>query len=943
VAERSVVIRLKGDIADFQSKMRQAGLSAKNALGDELDKIANQRAAMDDLGDKAGKIGVVAAAGFGLAVGAAANFDQAMSNVAATGDDARANIDALREAAREAGRETAFSADEAAAGIENLSKAGVSAADTMNGGLTGALDLAAAGSLEVADAAEIAATAMTQFGLDGEDVPHIADLLAAAAGKAQGEVTDMAAALKYVGPVAAQMGVSIEETTGAIAMLASQGILGDQAGTSLRGMLTALTSPSKQAATEMENLGISMYDANGQFVGLQGIAGQLHDSMTNLGAAERDAALGRIFGNEQITAARILYAGGADAVADWTNQVDDSGFAAETAATKMNNLKGDLEKLRGTLSDTLIGTGEGANGPLRQLVQGLEGAVNGFNNLSPVAKNATLALLGITAVTGGGLWFGTKVVGAIVDTRENLAKLGVTASGARAKLFALRGGAAAIGAVGLSMTELDEKAGLSNAAMGAMAGAVAGPWGAAIGGGVGLMMDFAASNDDFAEAAENARDALEDQALPIEEQRKAVEAAREAFEAYKDEVDNDSFWEGVANQFDPAAIKNAAEGWFGSSEIEEQAAALQELEDDLKSAEEQTIQAADAQVPYKSAIDGTNLAATNQADAIAEATEAMEEQTEAAIAAVDAEYAYAASLLDVEERLDKRKELQRELKAAQRELAEAETPEERDAARERVKALREELEHYRLTLDKNTRAGQENWQVLKNQVEAWNDLPASAQKAKGAYKDAKDELTRTARKFRATDEEVQELWDLLEKPPRPNIVARVDVGAARNDIDNFIANQSGRKITVDVVTNTGDVVLSDGSVVTSERRHRNSNVGKAAGGAIFGPGTGTSDSIPAMLSNGEHVLTAAEVQAAGGHSAIYAWRKAIRGYATGGEVFASRPAPAPAFADGGAVGGSSGRTVPLVQVGTIRHNDMRETERWLREKSQLVGGGGVAF
>jgi TP901 family phage tail tape measure protein len=119
---------------------------------------------------------VVAGVGVGMAVKRFAEFDQAMSNVKATGSDAAANMDALRAAALKAGATTKFSATEAAQGVEALAKAGVSASDTLAGGLTGSLNLAAAGNLGVAGSAEAAASAMNQFGLAGKDIPHIADL-----------------------------------------------------------------------------------------------------------------------------------------------------------------------------------------------------------------------------------------------------------------------------------------------------------------------------------------------------------------------------------------------------------------------------------------------------------------------------------------------------------------------------------------------------------------------------------------------------------------------------------------------------------------------------------------------------------------------------------------------------------------------------------------------
>ena len=254
MADRSVRVVLSAQISDFQAKMAQAkastdklteaaerNIAANAKLSKHEKELAHERArlaeqskqSMNTLGDSLLKVGAVAAVGFGVAAKASADFEQAMSYVKATGQDAAANFDALREAAVQMGAETAFSSSEAASGIENLLKAGVSATDVLGGGLKGSLDLAAAGSMAVGEASEIAATALTQFNLSGRDVPHVADLLAAGAGKAQGEVSDLGAALKQSGLVASQFGLSIEETVGGLSAFASAGLLGSDAGTSL--------------------------------------------------------------------------------------------------------------------------------------------------------------------------------------------------------------------------------------------------------------------------------------------------------------------------------------------------------------------------------------------------------------------------------------------------------------------------------------------------------------------------------------------------------------------------------------------------------------------------------------------------------------------------------------------------------------------------------------
>jgi TP901 family phage tail tape measure protein len=126
-----------------------------------------------------------------------------MSAVSAATHAGTKEMDALRGAALQAGKDTQYSATEAAKGITELSKAGVSTADILGGGLKGSLALAAAGQLDVGEAAETAASALTQFKLKGSDIPHVADLLAAGAGKAQGSVADLSAALNQSGLIAA--------------------------------------------------------------------------------------------------------------------------------------------------------------------------------------------------------------------------------------------------------------------------------------------------------------------------------------------------------------------------------------------------------------------------------------------------------------------------------------------------------------------------------------------------------------------------------------------------------------------------------------------------------------------------------------------------------------------------------------------------------------------
>ncbi|KAA9133715.1 phage tail tape measure protein [Microbacterium caowuchunii] len=391
--------------------------------------------------------GVAVAAMVTLSVAKWVDFDQQMSNTsAAVMANAQEQRD-LAEAALEAGADTAFSAREAAAAQEELAKAGQSVSQIVGGSLNGALALAAAGQLQVARSAEIMATALTQFGLEGDDAAHVADVLAAGAGKAQGSVDDLALALGYVGPLAKSAGWDIEETAGTIAYFATQGIIGEKAGTALRGVLAGLQAPSTAAARVMGEYGINVYDASGKMLSAAGIAEQLKTKLRGLTDQERQAALGRIFGNESLLAATLLYEGGAQAVNEWTDAVDDSGYAAEQAAMRQDNLAGDVEKLGGAFDTALIRTGSGANDVLREMVQSVTALVDWYGEL-PAPIQGTALVLGIA--TGAMLLFSGAAVGLKAKFIELKAQMDASnASIARTALVGAAAGLALAGVVAI--------------------------------------------------------------------------------------------------------------------------------------------------------------------------------------------------------------------------------------------------------------------------------------------------------------------------------------------------------------------------------------------------------------------------------------------------------------------------------------------------------------
>lgn len=443
-ADVTITANVRGALAGFE----QLRGKVKQTSSDMMKSASDNEQAWTQVGHSMLAIGALAGAGVALAVSKFSEFDKAISGIEAATHESATSMGQLREAALQAGSDTVFTATEAANAIEELAKAGISTSDVLGGALAGSLDLASAGSLNVADAASIAATAMTQFSLKGSDVPHIADLLAAGAGKAQGSVEDLSAALNQGGLVASQTGLNIEETTGTLAAFASAGLLGSDAGTSFKTMLQRLTPISDQAKAKMDELGISAYDAQGNFIGMEKFAGNLRGALKDLTPEARNSALGVMFGSDAVRAASVIYNQGAEGIKSWTDKVDDTGYAAETARLKLDNLSGDVEKLGGAFDTALIKSGSAANDVLRAIVQSATNAVDGFGALPTPIQGGAVAVGALVAGIGllGGAFM--TIVPKIAATKAAMAELNIT-TGTLGKLT-MKGGLVAAGFAALN-------------------------------------------------------------------------------------------------------------------------------------------------------------------------------------------------------------------------------------------------------------------------------------------------------------------------------------------------------------------------------------------------------------------------------------------------------------------------------------------------------------
>ncbi|CDF05328.1 phage tail tape measure protein TP901 family core region [Megasphaera elsdenii CAG:570] len=352
------------------------------------------------------------------------DFTAQLSQIkAVTGLDAEA-MDAVKEKALELGADTQFSSTEAAQGMTELLKAGVSVKDVLGDASQAALDLAAAGQLSLPEAAEIMSTAMNAFHMD--DATHAADVLVGAANASATGVQELKYSLSAVSAVAAGVGMSFDDTNTALAVFANNGLKGSDAGTSLKTMLMNLSPQTKQATEEMQRLGLltdegtsKFFDQEGHLRSLSDIAGLLQDHLSGLTDEEKMNALSTMFGSDAIRGGMIMLREGAKGVKDMNAAMKDI-TAHETAKVAMDNLRGSLLRLKSAWENLTIklldhGVGDGLRGfteELGKLTSHFSGLIDdglqvtdvikivgeGINDL----KNKFLAFDGIGSVLAGG-------------------------------------------------------------------------------------------------------------------------------------------------------------------------------------------------------------------------------------------------------------------------------------------------------------------------------------------------------------------------------------------------------------------------------------------------------------------------------------------------------------------------------------------------------------
>lgn len=374
-------------MADVTTRLRYVleGRGLQQAISEvkELDHHTGKSSASFLSLGNAAKVGIgatlVAAAGvaggLAYAVNKAAEFEEVISGIGAVSNATADEMAQLSKLALQIGKDTAFTATESARAMEELVKAGISVEDILNGAALAAVNLAAAGSTNIPVAAAIMAGAMNAFNIAGKDAAHVADIITGAVNASMIGVEDFGIGFGQMAASANLVGFSLEDAATALALVTKQGIKASDAGTSLKTFFSQLSPLTAKAGKLMREFGIitedgknKFFDANEEVRSLAEVSQVLNDAFKGLSDKDRFEAIRQIFGSDAVRAAAILYEEAAEGVNKLKTEQVEAADAAEQARERLDNLKGSLEKMRGSIDTAAVSLGLALTPAIKVLV-----------------------------------------------------------------------------------------------------------------------------------------------------------------------------------------------------------------------------------------------------------------------------------------------------------------------------------------------------------------------------------------------------------------------------------------------------------------------------------------------------------------------------------------------------------------------------------------------
>ncbi|MCY8309478.1 phage tail tape measure protein [Bacillus vallismortis] len=342
-------------------------------------------------------VGGAVAAGIGVSVKKAADFEAAMSNVKAISGATGQEFEDLKNIASKMGAETKFTAVEAADGLQYLAMAGFSVKDQV-ASLPSVLNLAAASNESLGRSADIVSNIMTGFGIKAEESGRAVDVLVKTMTTANTDLPQLGDAMKYVAPVAQSLGYSMEDTATAVAKMSDAGIQGSMAGTALRASLLHLANPVGQSAKAIKKYNLEIQDANGNLKPLPELIGHIAERFDGMTSAQKTAAAAQLVGTEAASGFVTLLGVGEKGLRDYSKTLQDAGGTADRVAkTQMDNLNGSFEKFKSALDGLGIKIGNEFLPAFRKIVDVGTQIIDFLNKLNPGIITTGLEMAGTAA------------------------------------------------------------------------------------------------------------------------------------------------------------------------------------------------------------------------------------------------------------------------------------------------------------------------------------------------------------------------------------------------------------------------------------------------------------------------------------------------------------------------------------------------------------------
>ena len=382
-AEEQLLIAIKADTTNLMSGLKTAGTG-----------ISNFNKQVSNIGKGMTVAGAVIVAGFAKAIKTASQFEQSMANVASVAGASTEEQKKLSDAAREQGEESVYSASQAADAQYFLASAGMETNEII-AALAGTMNLAAATGSDLAFTSEAVAATLSQYGLEASEAGRVSNVFAAAISGSQATMDKLKTSMSYVGPMAASMGMTFEDTVGILTNLYNAGYDGSKAGTALRMAFAKMLDPAGKTADTMERLEVAIVDSEGAMRPFKDIINDLGE----VGMSAGDAM--QIFGTRAGPTMLALVSQGQGAIESMTEEVTGTQKAFEMTETQIDTFQGTMKLLNSAFEEFQITLVQDLMPALRPFIEHITEIIKKVSDWIKVNPELAANITKIAAVIGG--------------------------------------------------------------------------------------------------------------------------------------------------------------------------------------------------------------------------------------------------------------------------------------------------------------------------------------------------------------------------------------------------------------------------------------------------------------------------------------------------------------------------------------------------------------